>query len=114
MEKYFTTIENFCMRHGNCLSDRAALEWLERLEEKPLHDYMGLYESDRVNFVSLKIVFMKRWGIKEEFNYIYQTGKGLIKKHGYNPFGNSRESVPYKRDKTNTVPEQEIARFKNI
>ena len=114
MEKYFTTIENFSMRHGNCLSDRAALEWLERLEEKPLHDYMGLYESDRVNFVSLKIVFMKRWGIKDEFDYIYQTWKALIKEHGFNPFGNSRDSITYQRDKTNTVPEQEIARYKNI
>lgn len=114
MEKYFTSIACFAMRHGKCLSDRVALEWLERLEEKPLHDQGGLYESDRVSFEELRIEFKDRWGIKNEFNHIYQTWKGLIKKHGYNPFGNSRDSITYKRDKTNTLPEQEIARYKNI
>ena len=114
MEKYFTTIEAFACRHGKCFNSKSALEWLSRLERGPMWDEAGMYTHDSVKFQFLKDQFQSRWDVVEEFDYIYKTWKSLIEKHGYNPFGNSKESITHKRDKTNTFPEQEISRYKNI
>ena len=114
MEKYFTTIEAFACKHGHCFSDKQARLWLMELEKRPLPDQHGLYEMDRVNFISLKIIFKKRWGITEEFHYIYETWKELVAKHGYNPFGKSRDSVTYKQNKDTVKKEVELNKIKKI
>ena len=81
--------------------------WLMKLEEKPLFDQHALYETDRVNFNSLIIIFRKRWDITEEFNFIYETWKNLIDKHGYNPF-KGRDSVTYQQNKDTVVKKVEL------
>ena len=114
MEKYFTTIDAFACKHGNCFTDERAKSWLMKLEEKPLVDQHALYETDRVNFNSLKIIFRKRWDITEkEFDDIYETWKKLVDKHGYNPF-KGRDSVTYQQNKKTVVKEAELNKLKKL
>ena len=114
MEKYFTTIDAFACKHGNCFTDERARSWLKDLEERPLFDHHGLYQSDKVNFKSLKTIFKKRWDItEEEFNFIYKTWKNLIDEHGYNPF-KGRNSVTYQQNKNTVIKEVELNKIKNL
>ena len=114
MEKYFTTIEAFACRHGKCFNSKSALDWLRRLERGPMWDEAGIYTHDSVKFSFLKDQFQSRWGIVEEFHYVYETWKSLIEKHGYNPYAFTRESVTYKENKTTVVKEKELAKIKGI
>lgn len=114
MEKYFTTIEAFAVRHGNCFRVSDARTWLLALEKEPQQDRAGLYVSDKIHFSSLKDEFKHKWDITKEFFYIYETWKSLVEKHGYNPYAFTRESVTYKENKTTVVKEKELAKIKGI
>jgi len=114
MEKYFTTIEAFAVRHGHCFRVLDARAWLLALEKEPQQDRAGLYNSDKIHFSYLKDEFKNRWDITKEFFYVYETWKSLIEKHGYNPYAFTRESVTYKQDKNTLVKETELAKIKSI
>ncbi len=80
MEKYFVAIENFAMLHGNSLSGEAALDWLGRLENEPLVDYQDVHDQEKISFEALRKVFIEKFGIKDEFDYIYRTWRTVATK----------------------------------
>ena len=114
MEKYFTTIEAFAVKHGNCFRVLDARTWLLALEKEPQQDRAGLYGSDQIHFSSLKDEFKSRWDIVDEFHYIYETWKMLVEKHGFNPYAFTRESVTHKQNKDTVTKGVELKKIKDI
>ena len=78
----------------------------------PVDDFYNYVNNDWC--VKTKIpADRSRWGITEEFHYIYETWKELVAKHGYNPY-RGRDSVTHKQNKDTVIKEVELNKIKKI